>query len=209
VSALEKRPDWAALAQVNADWIAARGAEHGFSMGRFAPGYLAGQRVIVARQGGNVLGFASFHAAQVADGLVWTLDLLRPGPAAPDGVAQHLVMAGLLAARLEGATRLSLAAVPIGWDPRERGLVARLGRRLAPEAVAGLGQFKAGFAPKWQRLYLAGPSWVALALVGLEIRRCIHHPPPLANLSRTPRHDADNGFASGRNPWQRKDHTLA
>jgi phosphatidylglycerol lysyltransferase len=37
-------PDWSALAAVNAAWAQARGGEHGFSMGRFDPCYLAGQR---------------------------------------------------------------------------------------------------------------------------------------------------------------------
>jgi phosphatidylglycerol lysyltransferase len=209
VATLDLQPDWAALSRVNAAWVAARGAEHGFSMGRFAPDYLAGQRLIVARHGDRILGFASFHAAKLAQGEVWTLDLLRPAPTAPDGTAQALILAALHAARAAGVTRLSLAAVPIGCTGSERGLVARIGRRLAPDAMAGLAQFKTGFAPDWQRLYIAGPSLGALALVGWEIWGRVRHPPPLAKLSRRPTQHAEYEIASGRNPWQREEDTLA
>lgn len=208
-SAWEPAPDWEALAQVNADWVRARGAEHGFSMGRYAEDYLAGQRVIVARQSGQVVGFASFHAARIAGETVWTLDLLRPAPSAPDGTAQSLVMAALQVARAEGVARLSLAAVPLGCSLAERGIVARLGRRVAPAAVSGLCQFKAGFAPDWQRLYIAGHSILALALVGQEIWHRVRHPLPLAKLSPTTTQHAEYEFASGRNPWQREEDTLA
>ena len=208
-AALDCGPDWQALARVNLAWVAARGREHGFSMGRFAPEYCARQRVVVARKDDRVVGFASFHVACVRGERVWTLDLLRPDPSAPDGTAQALVLAAIEAARQDGAGRLSLAAVPLGCDPGERGPVARFGRRLAPGAMAGLCQFKAGFAPHWQRLYIAGPSLVALALVGWEIWGRVRRPPALPKLNRTPRHDADNEIASGRNPWQREEDRLA
>ena len=198
---LEAWPDWAALAAVNAAWVRVRGGEHGFSMGRFAPAYLAGQRLVVARAGGRVVGFASFHAARIGGREIWTLDLLRPDPSAPEGTAQLLVVTALAAAREAGVAELSLAAVPIGSDDGERGPVARLGRILAPER--GLEQFKAGFAPRWRRLYIAGPSRGAIALVGLEIWRRVRHPRPLAKLRRTAGHDAEYEIASGRNPWQR------
>jgi phosphatidylglycerol lysyltransferase len=209
VAAVDPNPDWAALARVNAAWVAARGAEHGLTMGRFAPGYLAGQKVIVARQGDRIAGFASFHAAKVAGEAVWTLDLLRPDPIAPDGTAQALILAAIHAACATGVSRLSLAAVPIGCCGKERGLVARLGRWLAPEAMAGLSQFKAGFAPNWQRLYIAGPSLPAVALVGWEIWGRVRRPLPLAKLRPTARQDEEYEIASARNPWQREEDTLA
>ncbi len=196
-------PDWAELAALNAQWLAARGGEHGFSMGRFDPRYCSGQQVIEARCDGRLVGFATFHAARLAGEAVWTLDLLRPAPQAPEGTAQLLVAAGIEAARAAGAARLSLAAVPIGCCPTERGPVARLGRRLAPRAMGGLAQFKAGFAPEWRRLYIAGPSPAALALVGWEIWREVRRPAVAGRMSPTARRDAEYEFASGRNPWQR------
>lgn len=207
-AALDLRPDWAALATANAAWVAARGGEHGFTMGRFEPRYLAGQRVVVARQGAQVAGFASFHAVGSGDRAIWTLDLLRPLPTAPDGTAQLLVMAALAAARAAGVAWLSLAAVPIGCDPGEAGPVARAGRSFAPGAMTGLCQFKAGFAPDWRQLYIAGPSRAALALVGLEIWRAVRHPPPLAKMSPTTGQVAEYEIAYRRNPWQREEDSL-
>lgn len=209
VASLEPRPDWAVLARINAAWIAARGPEHGFSMGRFAPAYLAGQQVILAGQGDRVVGFASFHAARVDGDAVWTLDLLRPAPDAPDGTAQSLIVAALFAARAAGVSRLSLAAVPIGCTGSEAGLAARAGRRFAPGAMAGLQQFKAGFDPQWTRLYICGPSLPVLALVGWEIWSRVRKPVPLAKLSLTARQDEEYEIASARNPWQRGEDTLA
>lgn len=203
-AAPEGAPCWTALAAVNAAWAAARGGEHGFSMGRFDPGYLAGQKVFVARQAGQLVGFVSFHSARVKGAQVWTLDLLRPHPAAPDGTAQALILAALEAAQSLGVTRFSLAAVPIGCSSAESGLMARVGRRLDSGARSGLSQFKESFAPDWQRLYVAGPSLPALALSGWEIWNRVRHPGPLANMSPTSTLDEEYEFASDRNPWQRE-----
>lgn len=204
---VDPAPGWAALARVNRDWVAARGREHGFAMGRFDPGYLASQTVIVARQGGVVVGFASFHVARIGGRQVWTLDLLRPDPAAPEGTAQRMIVAALDAAREAGAQDLSLAAVPIGAGKAERSLIARLGRAVAGDASRGLDQFKAGFAPRWQRLYIAAPSILALAVTGAEIRARVCRPAALARTGLRER-KAEYEIAYGRNPWQREEDTL-
>lgn len=205
----EDTPDWAELGRVNQAWVAARGREHGFAMGRFDPGYLATQTVIVARQGDAVVGFASFHVARIGGRQVWTLDLLRPDPAAPEGTAQRMIVAALGAARQVGAQAFSLAAVPIGACKAERGLIARLGRAVTGDASRGLEQFKAGFAPRWQRLYIAAPSILALAIAGAEIRRQICRPAALAGTGRPERREAEYEIAYGRNPWQREGETQA
>jgi phosphatidylglycerol lysyltransferase len=205
----EDIPDWAELGRVNRAWVAARGREHGFAMGRFDPAYLATQTVIVARQGDAVAGFASFHVARIADRQVWTLDLLRPDPAAPEGTAQRMIVAALGMARQSGAQAFSLAAVPIGACMAERGLIARLGRAVTGDASQGLEQFKAGFAPRWQRLYIAAPSILALAITGVEIRRQICRPAALAGTGRPERREVEYEIAYGCNPWQREGETQA
>ncbi len=209
VAAVDCQPDWAALVRLNTAWTQARGREHGFAMGRFDPDYLSAQVVVVARQGGAVVGFISFHSARIGGEEVWTLDLLRPGPTAPEGTAQAMILAALDAARIAGVRHLSLAAVPIGARAGETGLIARLGRGLAGEAMRGLDQFKSGFAPRWQRLYIAAPSHTALILVGTEIWRRVCRPQALADASRTPARDEEYEFAYRRNPWQRKGDTQA
>ncbi|MFM7446463.1 MAG: hypothetical protein ACKO2N_21660, partial [Tabrizicola sp.] len=93
----------------------------------------------------------------------------------------------------------------IGAREGETGPAARLGRFCAKESMRGLDQFKAGFAPRWQRLYIAAPSWLAMILVGAEIWRRVCRPGPLTNMSRTTRQDEEYEFASRRNPCQRRE----
>ncbi len=221
VHARAEAPPMAELALINAAWVAARGPEMGLSMGRFAPGYVAGQRIYVARQGARPVGFATFHCLP-GD---WALDLLRPHPTAPEGTAQALIAAALADAQRAGVARLSLAAVPeaafadgtgpAAWATRWQGLGRhrraqhRRGRALA--SAQGLWQFKAAFAPRWERRYLAAPGWPSLALAALDLHRAIHRPlplpqeappPPAGATAAPPR--AEFGFASARNAWHRK-----
>ncbi len=188
-------PVMAELQRLNADWVAAHGGELGFSMGRFEPGYLAGQRVYVARKGMRPVGFASFHAGPAG----WSLDLLRPHPGAPDGTAQALIAAAIADAARAGVARLSLAAVP---EPAfaPRGVLGPIFRLWpgAARSAAGLRQFKGAFAPRWERLYLIAPGPVALALAGWDLRRAIAHPPPVA---ATPAPGAETPIASPVSAW--------
>ncbi len=206
-AAVEPWPDRGILARVNAAWVAARGRERGFAMGRFDADYLARQVIVVARQGSEVVGFASFHAARIGQGEVWTLDLLRPDPKAPEGTAQQMILAALHAAQKAGVQHLSLAAVPIGARTAEAGIVARLGRCLQGDGMRGLDQFKSGFAPRWQRLYIAAPSGLALLLVGAEIWHRVCRPAPLAKTSHPAGQGAEYEIAYRCNPWQRKKDT--
>lgn len=185
----------AEMAQVAAAWRAAHGGERGFSMGRFAPAYVAGQQVYLARHKGRLVGFATFHRG-VSE---WVLDLMRLDAGAPDGTMQTLVTAAIEDAGRRGLPRLSLAAVPEAAFGRagalHRGL-ARLGH-----GSVGLWQFKAGFAPHWQPLYLAAPHRAALTLAALEVARAVACPPA---LRETEQDHAEIGFATDRSPWQRR-----
>lgn len=194
VTAQAETADPVELQALNTDWVDRHGAERGFSMGRFDPGYLAGQRVYVARIAGLAVGFASFHTTQGQ----WVLDLLRPQPGAPDGTAHALVAAALADAARAGVPRLSLAAVPEAAFADSRGIAARLGRR-SRDSGAGLCRFKSAFAPRWERLYLAAPGWLTLGLAAWDIRRAVLRPGalPAARVEEI-------GFASPGDAWQRK-----
>ena len=163
------------VARIAQDWAQARGGERGFSMGRFAPDYLAGQEVMLAWHENRLVGFASFHANHRE----WVLDLMRPASDAPDGTMQALIATAITEAAQQGVTRLSLAALP----PRAEdtgGPAAMIWRRAEKGAgAAGLRQFKMSFAPQLSPRYIAAPSPAALALAGAEIARSIHRPAPL------------------------------
>lgn len=183
------------LARINAEWTGHHGQERGFSMGRFCPHYLGGQRLFVAWLGGRPIAFASFHATARE----WTLDLMRHGTDLPDGTMQALVASTIEAAAARGLPRLSLAAVP--------DLPPRLSR-LWGVRESGLARFKQGFAPRWEPRYLAAPGALSLFLAGVEIARAVHRPDPLhaqANAAPAPFHeqDADYEFATVPTSWQR------
>ncbi|MEZ5887733.1 MAG: phosphatidylglycerol lysyltransferase domain-containing protein [Paracoccaceae bacterium] len=166
---------FAAMEEVNADWSRRHGGERGFSMGRFAPAYLSGQRLYLAWRGGALIGFASFHAGQGE----WTLDLMRQRAGTPDGTMQTLIVAALEEAAALGLPRLSLAAcaLPRGGLPGLAGWIAEWALRRTGDR--GLRQFKAGFAPRRARLYLATPRAAALPLAAIEIACAVRRPPPL------------------------------
>ncbi len=155
---------------VAAAWSDARGGERGFSMGRWSPGYVAGQRTLLAMREGRLVAFATFHDA----GHEWTLDLLRTAPEAPDGTMHALIAAAIAEAAARGCPRLSLAALP---SSRAAGLAARLPCNGA--AGEGLRQFKMAFAPRREPLYLCAPGPLALALAGLDILRRVTRPVPI------------------------------
>jgi len=176
-------------------WAAAHGGERGFSMGRFAPDYIARQRVYLAYREGQVLAFVTMHALAHD----WALDLMRHGPGVPDGTMHALVAAAIADATSAGVPRLSLAAVPeaafgpVRWQDR-------LLRRLGCDGH-GLLRFKQAFAPHWAPLYLAAPGPIPLCLAVFEIARAITQP---ARLRKDEQDHAEYEFASAGGPWQRQ-----
>lgn len=164
------------MAGLAADWARVRGGERGFSMGRFAPDYVTGQRVFLARKDGRLIAFVSFHEGHRE----WTLDLMRHAEDCPDGTMHGLVARAIAAAAACGVPRLSLAAAPAHCRVA-RGLPACLRPHLARrDATCGLRRFKASFAPRWQPLYLAAPHRAGLALALADLALHIRHPAPLS-----------------------------
>ena len=149
------------LARVDRDWHDNHGNAHGTTMGRFEPNYLKGQQVLVAWQEGIIIGFVSFHVSDQE----WCLDLIRMGPDAPDGTGHAMIRTAIASAAEENITRLSLAAVP--------------DHRYADRVERGLRRFKACFAPYWQPLYMAAPTWGAMAICLAEMIRLVHRPSPI------------------------------
>ncbi|MFZ5709485.1 MAG: phosphatidylglycerol lysyltransferase domain-containing protein [Pseudomonadota bacterium] len=185
-------PPIADLAAVNRAWAAAHGGERGFSTGRFAPDYVAGQRLWLAWQGTELAGFVTFHAAASE----WTLDLMRQRPGAPDGTMHSLIAAAIADAAAEAVPRLSLsAAAP---DPAAaRGTVGRLvAWMLMRRQGGGLSRFKESFAPRWEPRYLSAPDLVSLIRAGRAVAGAIRHPAPLPQRGRPAAPDATSPSAA-------------
>ena len=176
------------MGAVAEEWATDRGGERGFSMGRWDPDYVAGQRVFLARQDGRLVAFATFHDAPHE----WTLDLMRTARDAPDGTMHTLVDAAIRRAAEEEIPRLSLAALPSAR-------LVRAGQRLRWQDAGahGLKQFKAAFAPHREPLYISAPSHLAMALALLDIRRRITRPVALRETIRPdPEESAELAAAS-------------
>jgi len=192
---LAARLPLAAMARIAADWAAAHGGERGFSMGRYAPEYVAGQRVCLATHGDRLVAFATFHA----DAGEWTLDLMRHGADTPEGTMQALLACAISEAATLNVPRLSLAAVPEAAFAGG-GALLRLQNTLGRKG-AGLLQFKAAFAPRWQPLYLAAPRRAGLILAAAEIARAVVAPP---GLPKSEQDHAEFEFASAAASWHRR-----
>ncbi|MGQ0611289.1 MAG: phosphatidylglycerol lysyltransferase domain-containing protein [Paracoccaceae bacterium] len=195
------RPDWPALDRIAEDWARAHGGERGFSMGRYARGYVAGQRLFVALLDGRPVAFVTFHANPGE----WTLDLMRHQGAIPDGTMHLLVQAAIDLARAEGAARLSLAAVPDPAPTPGPAWMQALPHRLLAEGAEGLVRFKSAFAPRWERRYLCLPHAAYLPLAAAEIARAIHRPKPLrsaANMRQIEHDHEELAFAPAGSAWQ-------
>lgn len=167
----------AAMTEIDAAWQEERGGARAGTMGCFCPDYIAAQNVFLAYRADDLLGFVSFHVSRQE----WCLDLMRSTLNAPDGTMHVLVQQAIRAAAEARVPRLSLAAVP-EVPALQRGLLGRIWRVLTKRHnAAGLRQFKASFAPRWQPLYAAAPSRTALWLSLLDIARAVHRPSLPAN----------------------------
>lgn len=176
-------PPLRAMADTAKEWADARGGERGFSMGRWDPDYVSGQRVYLARLEGQVVAFATFHDG--AD--EWALDLIRFSAAMPDGTMHQIIVSAIEDAGRLGRTRLSLAALPpSSQPPLLRGLARRLG------LTDGLRQFKASFAPRHQPRYLIAPGPLGLVIAAADILRRVYRPVPLRQTPQPAPEDASN-----------------
>jgi phosphatidylglycerol lysyltransferase len=170
VSASVNRLPLTDMARVSAAWEARNGVPKGLTMGRFDDLYVGHQKVFLAYQGARLVGFVSFHATSHE----WCLDLMRVLPEAPDGTMHLLVQTAIEAAAEAEVDCLSLAAAPALPEGRSR--LERLLRtkHFKHGGGAGLRQFKACFAPRWQPLFMAAPGPMQLCVATVDMIRAVN-----------------------------------
>ncbi len=179
-----------AMARIDSQWQSIHGTARGGSMGRYCPTYAAHQWVGCAYVQGRLVGFVTAHRGAQE----WCLDIMRHGRDLPDGTMHALVHAAISAARLAGAARFSLAAVPACPAPHSalwRWAAVKVAERAGGR---GLRQFKSAFAPYWSPRYAAARSWGALALGLADLARTIHRPPPLGSVRAVLAHNVDENY---------------
>ncbi|MGH9302102.1 MAG: phosphatidylglycerol lysyltransferase domain-containing protein, partial [Acidimicrobiales bacterium] len=151
-------------AEVSRLWLQKkRGAEMGFTLGRFIPSELEGVDCQVALDAEDrVVAFVTWRSYANGSGRV--LDLMRRSAHAPNPTMDLLVADGLGRFAQAGVDEASLGSVPVAHG--------RLGERFYP--TRSLRRYKDKFAPEWQPRYLVTPSRPSLpgALAALGRSYC-------------------------------------
>jgi phosphatidylglycerol lysyltransferase len=167
------------LQAVSDDWLAQHAAaEKGFSLGFFAPDYVARFPLAVVERAGRIVAFANVWPG--AQHLELSVDLMRYDRHAPKDVMDALFVHTMLWARAQGYQRFALGMAPLSGV--EGSSVAPLWNRLASflykhgEAVynfQGLRAFKEKFDPVWEPRYLAYPGGLRLPYVLADVSALI------------------------------------
>ncbi len=186
ITANPKSMPWPEMREIHDQWVARHGGERGFSMGQFDETYVRRQQVFCAYDDDVLVAFVTFNANDAE----WGLDLMRSSDAMPDGTMHALVAMAIDCAALAAVPRLSLAsvpsAIPEGTCKKSR-VIAKV-RPLfdAATGAAGLAQFKKSFAPNWETLYVAAPTWFALITACFDIGRAIQSPQTTLETDNNP-----------------------
>ncbi len=157
---------------IDADWQARNGGARGLSMGLFCAKYLGAQRVYIAWQGNDVIGYISLHTSTHER----CLDLMRASQAAPQGTMHRLVMRAIEDAADEGCPRFSLSAMPRHLQTDAPALDRWAIALATASNGAGLSQFKTCFDPCRAPLYALAPGWPSMVLALADLARAIRHP---------------------------------
>jgi phosphatidylglycerol lysyltransferase len=149
------------LRAVSDDWLASRsGAEKGFSLGSFDPGYLTRFPVAVAEHDGRIVAFANLWEGAGRGEL--SIDLMRYHHGAPRSVMEALLVHVLAWGAAEGYRWFALGMAPMSGFDRSAAapLWARIGRFVYAYGeplyrFQGLRAYKEKFHPVWSPRYLA------------------------------------------------------
>lgn len=167
------------LKQVSDAWMSDKNAaEKRFSLGFFAPEYIARCPVAIIHREGKILAFANLWAGDVKEEL--SLDLMRYTDDAPSGVMEYLFTQLMFWGSEQGYQWFSLGMAPLsGFESHDLApLWARFGNLIFRHGehfynFQGLRKYKDKFHPEWRPKYLASPGGLALPLVLKDISTMI------------------------------------
>ena len=165
------------LRAISDAWLIDHGVhEKGFSLGRFDPLVLRQDPIALVRQEGRIVAFANIWTGGRVEA---SIDLMRYGPDAPNGVMDFLFLELIGWAQSEGFAWFNLGLAPLTglaehplaplWH-KFGSQVARRGGRYY--GFLGLRTFKAKFDPVWTPRYLAA-SPLSLAAAILDVTRLV------------------------------------
>ena len=156
---------------ISDEWLAAkRTREKGFSLGYWNDSYMTMAPVAVVRCGGEIVAFANLWEGAGREEL--SVDLMRYGAGAPDGVMEYLFVQLMLWGRDAGYGNFNLGMAPLaGLENRQLAPIwNRVGALLFRHAenfynFQGLRTYKEKFDPVWEPRYLASPGGFALPVI--------------------------------------------
>jgi phosphatidylglycerol lysyltransferase len=167
------------LRAISDEWLADKNTrEKRFSLGWFAPDYLARTPVAVVRQEDRIIAFANLWAPDPRHEL--SVDLMRYATDAPSGVMDFLFIEILRWGHAQGYQWCDLGMAPLSGFESHR--LAPLWSRMGAIVYAhgeqfynfqGLRSFKEKFDPVWEPRYLAAPGGLALAGVLTDVAALI------------------------------------
>lgn len=187
------------LRRVSDDWLRMRAAaEKGFSLGRFAEGYLRHFPVALVEHAGVIVGFANLWESDSREEL--SVDLMRHTASAPRGVMDFLFTELMLWGRSQGYRWFNLGMAPLAGLEEHRLAPAwhKIGRFVYRHGeefynFEGLRQYKEKFLPEWRPRYLAAPGRLALPRVLFDVTTLIS-----GSVADTWRKDDGAGHRTGQ-----------
>lgn len=167
------------LGAISAEWLSAKAAhEKRFSVGYFAPQYLAHFPVAVVRSGARIVAFANLWPTASHEEL--SVDLMRYSSEAPSGVMDYLFVEAMLWGKAQGYRWFNLGMAPLSG--LEQHPLAPIWHRMGNFVFdvgghfynfEGLRRYKEKFSPVWEPRYLAAPGGLALPRVLLDVTSLI------------------------------------
>jgi phosphatidylglycerol lysyltransferase len=167
------------LAGISEAWLTGKSTrEKGFSLGFFAPDYLANFPLAIVRHGGRIVAFANVWLSGEREEL--SIDLMRYLKDAPNGVMDYMFLKLMLWGREQGYRWFNLGMAPLsGMQDRALApLWMRVGSLIFRHGenfynFQGIRQYKDKFSPRWEPKYLASPGALALPRIVANVAALI------------------------------------
>ncbi len=152
------------LRRISDDWLQDKNTrEKGFSLGCFDEQYLLNFPVAVVKKQGKIVAFANLWLG--ADKQELSLDLMRFGSQAPNGIMEYLFIGLMLWGKEQGYQSMDLGMAPLsGMESRSFApLWNRIGAMVFQHGehfynFEGLRDYKKKFNPLWEPRYLVCPG---------------------------------------------------
>ena len=178
------------LQAISDAWLAHHaGGEKGFTMGGFAPGYVAEFPVALVRAQGRPVAFATLWTTAARS--AFSMDLMRYADDAPKNIMDFLFVELIAWGKAQGYSAIEFGMAPLsGLDDRPLApMMSRVGNLLFERGeeiynFQGVRRYKGKYDPVWHPRYIAGPHKWSIPLLMADVG--LLSSGGAANLSKRP-----------------------